>query len=62
MPKWHSYITRFLLLALSEVPAVIAYPTYSVATILLVTLAGVLFFREKLQSTRARLKGSACRE
>jgi len=47
LPNYFS--TRFLLLALSEVPAVIAYPTYSVATILLVTLAGVLFFREKLQ-------------
>ena len=39
---------RFLLLSLSDVPAVIAYPTYSVATIVLVTLAGVALFQEKL--------------
>jgi len=39
---------RFLLLSLSDVPAVIAYPTYSVATIVLVTLAGVALFKEKL--------------
>ncbi|MBQ9299633.1 MAG: EamA family transporter [Clostridia bacterium] len=39
---------RFLLLSLADVPAVIAYPTYSVASIVLVTLAGVALFREKL--------------
>ena len=47
LPNYFS--TRFLLLSLSDIPAVIAYPTYSVATILVVTLAGVVFFREKLQ-------------
>ena len=50
LPNYFS--TRFLLLALSEVPAVIAYPTYSVATILVVTLAGVLLFRERLEKRR----------
>lgn len=39
---------KFLLASLRSVPAVIAYPTYSVATILVVTLAGVCFFKEKL--------------
>ena len=39
----------FLLKALSSVPGVIAFPTYSVATILVVALAGLLFFREKLE-------------
>ena len=39
---------RFMLMALEHLPAVIVYPSYSVATILLVTLAGVGFFREKL--------------
>ena len=40
--------SRFLLLSLAEVPAVVAFPTYSVATIVLVTLVGVLCFREQL--------------
>ena len=39
---------KFLLLALERIPAVIIYPSYSVATILVVTLAGVFAFREKL--------------
>ena len=43
------YSARFLLMSLGSVQGVIAYPTYSVATILLVTLAGVLIFREKLK-------------
>lgn len=38
----------FLLLSLSQLPAMIAYPTYSVATIVVVTLVGVLAFKEKL--------------
>ena len=43
------FSARFLLLALSEVAAVIVYPTYSVASLFAVTLAGVIFFKEKLQ-------------
>ena len=39
---------RFLLWALKEVPAVVVYPTFSVGTIIAVTLAGVLAFREKV--------------
>ena len=39
---------RFLLLSLSDVPAMIAYPTYSVASIVMVTLVGVAVFKEKL--------------
>ena len=42
------YSARFLLLSLSRVPAVVAYPTYSVGTIVLVTLAGRALFGEKL--------------
>lgn len=38
----------FLLLSLSQLPAMIAYPTYSVATIVVVTLVGVVAFKEKL--------------
>ena len=43
------FASQFMLQALSGVPGVIAYPVYSVAGILLVTMAGVLFFREKLE-------------
>lgn len=42
------YSARFLLLSLSHVPAVVAYPTYSIGTIMLVGAAGVLLFREKM--------------
>ena len=42
------FSAKFLLKSLEELPAVIVYPSYSVATILLVTLAGVLVFRERL--------------
>ena len=42
------FSSKFLLLSLGGVPAVIAYPTYSVATLMTVTLAGVCFFKEKL--------------
>lgn len=39
----------FILNALRSVPAVVTFPTYSVATILVVALAGLVFFREKLE-------------
>ena len=42
------FSAKFLLDALEFIPAFIAYPTCNVATLLLVTLAGILFFREKL--------------
>lgn len=42
------FASKFLIAALKDVPAVIAYPTYSVATLLIVTLTGVLIFKEKL--------------
>ena len=42
------FSARFLLLSLGSVPAVIAYPTFSVAAMLLVTLAGIVLFGEKL--------------
>jgi drug/metabolite transporter (DMT)-like permease len=42
------YSARFLLLALSNVPAIIAYPVFSAGTIVLVGAAGVLLFREKM--------------
>jgi len=43
------FSARFLLGALETLDAVIVYPTYSVATILLITLAGTVFFRERLK-------------
>jgi len=46
------YCSRFLLLSLSHVPAVIVYPSFSVATILFVTLFGIFAFREKLTARR----------
>ena len=39
---------RFLLKALDHMPAVIAYPTFSVASLVVITLTGVCFFRERL--------------
>jgi drug/metabolite transporter (DMT)-like permease len=46
VPNYFS--ARFLLRALEYLPAVIAYPTYSVATILAVTMVGLMVFRERL--------------
>ena len=46
VPNYFS--ARFLLLSLGQVPAVIAYPSFSVGTIVMVTLAGMLLFKEKL--------------
>lgn len=43
------FSARFLLGALNSLDAVLVYPTYSVATILLITLAGTAFFRERLK-------------
>ena len=40
--------SKFMLGALTTIPAVVAYPTFSVCTMLMVTLAGTWFFREKL--------------
>ena len=46
IPNYFS--ARFLLLALNDLPAVLVYPTYSVATLMVITLAGVCFFKEHL--------------
>lgn len=46
IPNYFS--ARFLLLSLSQVDAVVAYPTFSVGTIVTVSLAGLFFFKEKL--------------
>ena len=46
------FSARFLLKAVSVLPAVVVYPTFSVGTMLLVTLAGVLVFREQLRKNQ----------
>lgn len=43
------FSAKFLLGALKDIAAVIVYPVYSVATILTVTVTGILVFREKLE-------------
>ncbi len=47
IPNYFS--SRLLLWALKTVPAVVAYPVRSVLVLVLVALAGVLLFREKLR-------------
>lgn len=42
------FSSKFLIAALSDIDAVVAYPTFSVATILIVTVMGILVFKEKL--------------
>lgn len=44
------YSSKFLLRALETVPAVVAYPVYSVAAILIVTMTSVIVFRERLKN------------
>ncbi len=43
------FSAKFLLRALADISAVIVYPVCSVGTILVVTLAGVLLFQERLE-------------
>ena len=42
------FSAKFLLLALASLPAVVVYPSFSVATLLVVTLTGVAVFKERL--------------
>ncbi len=42
------FASRFLLLALQDLKAVIVYPIYNVGAIVLISLAGILLFKEKL--------------
>ncbi|XCP85924.1 SMR family transporter [Roseburia hominis] len=46
IPNYFS--SRFLLLALHHLPAVIVYPAYSVVTIVVISVVGVVLFKEKL--------------
>lgn len=55
IPNYFS--ARFLLLAVQNVPAVVAYPSYSVGGIVAVTLAGMLLFKEKLSKRKLAAMG-----
>lgn len=46
IPNYFS--ARFLLKALGEIPAVVVYPTFSIGTIAVITLTGVIVFKEKI--------------
>ena len=46
IPNYFS--SRFLILSLQEIDAVLVYPTYSVATMITIAVAGILIFREKI--------------
>ena len=46
IPNYFS--ARFLLLALSQIPATIVYPVYNIGTIVFVTVTGMIFFKERL--------------
>ncbi len=48
---------RFLLMSLGSVPAVVAYPTYSVGAIVLIALVGMLGFKEKLEKRKLAALG-----
>ncbi len=55
VPNYFS--AKFLLKSLESVPAVIAFPTFSVGAIIIITLAGVIVFKEKL--SRKQVIGTA---
>ncbi len=42
------FSSKFLLRSLADLPAVVVYPSFSIATMLITTLAGVFFFKERL--------------
>jgi multidrug transporter EmrE-like cation transporter len=46
------FSAKFLLGALTKLPAVVVYPSFSVATMLIVTLTGVAVFRERLKKVQ----------
>lgn len=51
VPNYFSAV--FLLRAVQHVMATIAYPTYSVSTIVCTTMGGILFFKEKITKRQA---------
>lgn len=55
VPNYFS--SRFLLLSLSDVPAIVTYPVFNISAILFISLLGFLLFKEKL--SRRKLIGMA---
>ncbi len=51
------YSSKFILIALESLPAVVVFPTFSVGCIVVVTLAGLVFFKEKLSKRQATALG-----
>lgn len=43
------FASRFLLFSLEELPAIIVYPVYNAATILMISVIGILIFKEQLE-------------
>ena len=50
VPNYFS--SRFLLLSLEQVPAVVAYPVFSIGTLLIISLIGLAVFHERLSSQK----------
>ena len=46
VPNYFS--SRFLLLSLEQVPAVVAYPVFSIGTLLIISIIGIAIFHERL--------------
>ena len=44
--------SRFVLLALRSLPAIVVFPVYSVSTLAVITIAGILIFKEKLSKNK----------
>lgn len=55
IPNYFS--ARFLLGALAEISAVVVYPVYSVATIVVISAAGMLLFKEKISNRKKAALG-----
>jgi len=55
IPNYFS--ARFLLGALAEIAAVVVYPVYSVATIVVISAAGMLLFKEKISNRKKAALG-----
>ena len=46
------YSVSFMLMALESIDAILVYPIYSVGTIIIVTIIGALYFKEKLSRNK----------
>lgn len=51
------FASRFLLLSLGNVPAVVTYPVYSVGTLVVITVVSALLFGERLSSQKKTALG-----